>query len=199
MIWCKFTKLIQDVDDFSCLLPFSKLLTLRLVRVMRILWIWASSSGTEPFSLRCALKICITLNFRYSDSVVWCKVREQEKNKKGEREREIAGNSVPSLSHPLLCLGLQRYTGAPANCNISCHDTNIDIWTTYCDIMILPYDSWSTFKNNCINDSFCKSKPFYSYLLDKETRKFHLCFVKLCTLPIRHVFFNMAAHCVLPI
>lgn len=149
MIWSTFTKLIQDVNDFSCLLPFSKLLTLRLVRVMRILWIWASSSGTAPFSLRCALKICITLNFRYSDSVVWCKVREQEKNKKSERKREIAGNSVPSLS-PLLCLGLQRYTGAPANRNISCHDTNIHIWTTYCDIMILPYDSWSTFKNNCI-------------------------------------------------
>ena len=40
----------------------------------------------------------ITLNFRNSDSVVWCKVREHEKNKKGERKREIAGNSVSSLS-----------------------------------------------------------------------------------------------------
>ena len=116
MIWRKFTKLIQDVNDFSCLLPFSKLLTLRLVRVMRILWIWASSSGTAPFSLRCALKICIsTLNFRYSDSVVWCKVREQEKNKKGERKREIAGNNIPSLSPSPLprAATIHRCTGEP--------------------------------------------------------------------------------------
>ena len=30
-----------------------------------------------------------------------------------------------------LDLGLQRYTGAPVNCDIFCHDTDIDIWMGY--------------------------------------------------------------------
>ena len=63
-----------------------------------------------------------------------------------------------------------------------------NIWRYY-DILILHQHSEITF----FNDSLCKSKLFYSYLLNKGTRKFHPCFVKLCMLLIRNLFFKMVA------
>ena len=76
----------------------------------------------------------------------------------------------------VLYVGLQRYTGVPVRRDISCHDTNIVYWTSYCDIyntFAYAYASTNMGKQSSISVSFRFLVLVHGDFPNKLTRKIH--------------------------